>query len=296
MNISKNLDLAIKAQETDAVDNGYVVDGKSYNTYMTTSVWESFKKSMSPSALKEYGDGNGSELVEKNGRPPKMACYGSSSRMIYMLSRNTPGFHYEKKLATTVGGIANLDGFYEDNTRYIFVEAKCHEPYSAKNHTVSISYKKLYSFINEHMSCNIEIVMKPRKSGRDMDVEYFAAGEKIEYFDIKQMICHLLGVATGIFKKSFQQKKFDFIYLLYDPTKLALASDVKCVVDSIYDRTCFECNRIDFVTLFCVILKFLKAEFYKDILSDDAIEKIADQFTFALSSQNDYPALLQKTE
>lgn len=294
MNVSKNLDLAIKALETTTTDDGYVVDGRTYNTYMARDKWDAFKTSMLPSALEEFGDGSGGELVEKNGRPPKMACYGSSSRMIYMLSRNKNGFHYEKKLPTTVGGIANLDGFYEDDVRYVFVEAKCHEPYGTKSNSVSKSYERLYHFINNQMAGNLEIAMKASKCGRYLDVEYFSEGEKLEHFDIKQMICHLLGIATGILKKELAQKQIDFIYLLYDPTELKLATDIKKVVDAIYDKTCYECNLIDFAKLFHIILAFLQDEKYSAILSNEEIEKIICKFTFALSSQEFYPTLLQQ--
>ena len=75
---------------------------------------------MPETARIEYGAGDGGELEEKDGRPPKMASFGSSSRMIYNLSNKKDGFHFEKKLPTTVGGTANLDGFYEDDARYIF--------------------------------------------------------------------------------------------------------------------------------------------------------------------------------
>ena len=293
MSVSKNLDLAIKALETNTIDAGYVVDGRTYNTYMARDKWDAFKTSMLPSALEEFGGGSGGELVEKNGRPPKMACYGSSSRMIYMLSRNKNGFHYEKKLPTTIGGIANLDGFFEDDSRYIFVEAKCHEPYSTKSNSVSKSYERFYCFVNEHMAGNIEIAMKTSKCGRYLDVEYFSDGEKIEHFDIKQMICHLLGIATGLLKKDFVQKQIDFIYLLYDPTELNITTDIKKIVDSIYEKTCYECNLIDFAKLFQVILRYLQEEKYGEILSNDEIEKAIYSFTFVLASQKFYPILLQ---
>ena len=260
---------------------------------MARDKWDAFKTSMLPSALEEFGGGSGGELVEKNGRPPKMACYGSSSRMIYMLSRNKNGFHYEKKLPTTIGGIANLDGFFEDDSRYIFVEAKCHEPYSTKSNSVSKSYERFYCFVNEHMAGNIEIAMKTSKCGRYLDVEYFSDGEKIEHFDIKQMICHLLGIATGLLKKDFVQKQIDFIYLLYDPTELNITTDIKKIVDSIYEKTCYECNLIDFAKLFQVILRYLQEEKYGEILSNDEIEKAIYSFTFVLASQKFYPILLQ---
>ena len=113
MNLSKELDLAIKFSEAKTHTGGYIVSDKTYNTYMTNAEWEDFKAYMLPSALEEYSAGGGGELIEKNGRPPKMACYGSSSRMIYMLSYEKKGFIYEKKLPTTVGGTANIDGFYD---------------------------------------------------------------------------------------------------------------------------------------------------------------------------------------
>lgn len=292
MNISKSLDLAIKLSEDNTDDGGYCVDGKIYNTYMTKDEWDKFKTSMSSSSLEEFGEGGGGELVEKSGRPPKMACYGSSSRMIYTLSRHKPDFHYEKKLPTTIGGTANIDGFYENKNKYVFVEAKCHEPYSAKSTLVSENYKKLYCFINDHMSGNVEFEIKSSERERYMNVEFLSCGEKLRHFDIKQMICHLLGIATGILKKEFIPKQIDFVYLLYDPTDLDLASNIKLAVDSIYERTCYECNLIDFTTLFRVILTFLNEEKYGSVLSKEKIDKIACQFEFALTSQKSYPILL----
>ena len=289
MNISKELDLAIKVAETQTTDGAY---GK-YNTYMTQEEWEAFKSSMLPSALEEYGAGGGDELSEKNGRPPKMACYGSSSRMIYKLSCHKDGFHYEKKLSTTVGGTANLDGFLEEENRYVFVEAKCHEPYSTKSGSVSKAYEKLYDYINAQMGGNVETSMKTSKCGRYLDVEYFADGEKLEHFDMKQMICHLLGIATGILKGELKQKQIDFIYLLYDPTELDLAPAVKEAVDAIYERTCYECNLIDFATLLRVIFAFLKEEKYGEVISDEDLDALICKFTFSLASQEFYPVLLQ---
>ena len=293
MSISKELDLAIKAAQGKANEGGYVAGGKEYDTYMTNAEWDAFKAAMLPDALTEYDNGAGGELAEKNGRPPKMACYGSSSRLIYMLSHHKEGFHYEKKLSTTIGGKACLDGFYEDDHRYIFVEAKCHEPYSAKSGTVSKSYEGLYRFINENMAGNVEISMTESGCGRNMAVEYFADGEKLAYFDLKQMICHLLAIATGILKKELAPKQLDFIYLLYDPTELHLAEKTKEIVNSIYERTCYECNLLDFATLLRVIFAFLKAEKYGEVISDEEIDAFICRFTFSLASEVFYPILLQ---
>ena len=299
MNLTEKLDLAIKLKESGTLDGAYVTsyNGKALerNAYMTNEEWKTFKSSMSDVVLKEYGEGGGDELSEKaaSGRPPKMASYGSSSRLIYTLSRDKQDFHYEKKLPTTVGGKANLDGFYDGGDHYVFVEAKCHEPYTAKNTSVSKSYKPLYEYINECMNGNLRIDMATSKCGKYLDVEYFANDEKLERFDIKQMICHLLGIATGMLNGTLDRKQTNFIYLLYDPTELNI-DDLKAkeTIDKIYERTCYECNLIEFSDLFRVILEFLRKEKFENALSDEDIDSIIYQFTFTLASQDFYPILI----
>ncbi len=296
MNIVEKLDLAIKLKEIGTVDGFYVVPYKDKTlnkpTYMTNDEWVDFLGDMSHDARKEYGDGDGDELSEKDGRPPKMASYGSSSRLIYKLSREKDGFHYEKKLPTTVGGKANLDGFYEDDNHYIFVEAKCHEPYTAKKNVVSKCYEPLYKYINERMLGNVHIEMETSTCGRYMNVEYFADGEKLERFDIKQMICHLLGIATGMLKGTLERKQTNFIYLLFDPTELDIEPVAKMEIDKIYERTCYECNLVDFAELFRVLLDFLRKEKYAGGVSDEDVDTMVVNFTFTLASQEFYPILI----
>lgn len=293
MNIVKNLDLAIKKSEAKAKGGGYLVNGKMFDCYMTNEEWESFKNNMSADAMSEFSRGDGGELTEKNGYPPKMSSYGSSSRMIYNLSKDKKIFHFEKKLHTTIGGTANLDGFYDDGSRYIFVEAKCHEIYSKKSDIVSKSYKKLYEFINTYMADSIQIQMCDAKKDGYMKAVYFADGEKLLHLDLKQMICHLLGIATGILKGTLERKQNDFIYLLYDPTELDISKDVKEATNEIYERTRYECNLVDFATLFRVILLFLMEEKYGYLINDDELDMMICGFSFILALQELYPLLMQ---
>ena len=298
MNIVEKLDLAIKAKEIGTTEGAYAVPYKDEvlykSTYMTNKEWETFLLNMPAAARTEFEKGDGDELKEKDGRPPKMASYGSSSRMIYNLSNKREGFHFEKKLPTTVGGTANLDGFYEDDNRYIFVEAKCHEPYTAKNVTVSKCYEKLYKYINEKMVGTLRIDMETSKCGKFLNVEYFAGVEKLEHLDIKQMICHLLGIATGILKGTVERKQIDFIYLFYDPTDLDIEPRAKEKIDEIYKRTCYECNLVDFAKLYSVLMSFLREEKYADAISDADFDDTVHKFTFALKSQTDYPTVIVK--
>ena len=296
MNIVEKLDLAIKLSEKGTTEGFYAVPYKggtlNKSTYMTNEEWSVFLSAMPETARGEYGEGDGDELKEKDGRPPKMASFGSSSRMIYNLSKEKEGFHFEKKLPTTVGGTANLDGFYEDDNRYIFVEAKCHEPYTAKNVTVSKCYEKLYTYINEQMLGSIHIDMQASKCGRYLNAKYYADGEKLERFDMKQMICHLLGIATGMLKGTLGRKQTDFIYLLYDPTELDIEPNAKEMIDGIYERTCYECNLVDFAELYRVLLNFLIREKYAGAASDAEAFDMVLKFTFTLASQEFYPILI----
>ena len=292
MNITEKLDLAIKFAETGATDGGYTIGNIKRNTYMSNEEWNSFLLTMDSVTRAEYEAGGGSELKEKNGRPPKMASYGSSSRMIYNLSHENKSFVFEKQLPTTVGGKANLDGFLETPNKYIFVEAKCHESYSSKKNSVSISYKNLYDYINEHAK-NFKIDMSPSTCGRYMNVTYFTGNAKIERFDIKQMICHLLGIATAILNGTLENKKLSFIYLHYDPTKLAIDSDAKSIIDSIYERTVSECNQINWSDLFRIILEFLAYNKFSGVKTYEEIDEAVRNFSFNLVSQNTYSAYLK---
>ena len=219
MNITEKLDLAIKLAEIGTTDGCYTIGNIKRTTYMSNEEWYSFLTTMDSAARAEYEAGGGSELKEKNGRPPKMASYGSSSRMIYNLSHENQSFVFEKQLPTTVGGKANLDGFLETPDKYIFVEAKCHESYSTKKNSVSMNYQKLYDYINEH-SKDFKIDMSPSTCGKYMNATYFIRNKKIERFDIKQMICHLLGIATALLNGTLEKKKLSFVYLHYDPIAL----------------------------------------------------------------------------
>lgn len=292
MNITGKLDLAIKLAETGTTDGGYTIGNIKRTTYMSNEEWNSFLLTMDSGTRAEYESGGGSELKEKNGRPPKMASYGSSSRMIYNLSHKNKNFVFEKQFPTTIGGKANLDGFLETPDKYIFVEAKCHESYSTKKNSVSISYRKLYDYINEHVK-DFKIDMLPSTCGRYMNVTYFAGNAKIERFDIKQMICHLLGIATAVLNGTLEKKELSFIYLLFDPTKLPLESDVKPIIDNNYERTVFECVRIEWSKLFSIILEFLNNGKFKGSITNEEINKMISSFRFTLVSQDTYSNLIK---
>lgn len=294
MNLRKELDLAIKASERGS-DGGYEADGRVYPAYMTNAEWNAFLDEMSDKAKKEYGAGGGGELIEKNGRPPKMASYGSSSRMIYRLSRDTEGFCFEKKLPTSVGGSANLDGYLEQEDRHVFVEAKCrepyHKPYDESPDRIRSVYRKLYEYISENsygeLTCDIR-----SDDGRDMEVVFGRYGEVIKYLDVKQLICHLLGIGTALLNGSLSKKRIEMMYLVYDPTELQLKPEAKEGISAIYETLREECASLEMSMLFTLILTYLRDIVGIGDMSDDEIELQGYNFTFYLCDQELYPTLL----
>lgn len=291
MELNKILDYAIMADETTknpGLKSGYTVNRKTYDNYLSNDSFEMFVEDMKtnhPTAYEMYGKGGGKELEErkvgKNIYPPKMASFGSSSRMIYNLMKDTDGFLFEKKLPTTVGGIANLDGFIETDEKCVFVEAKCREPYTKKDSVYERKYEDLYRTISASdktsVACKIEVIDE-----RKMEVKFMSDDTEIHSFDMKQMISHLLGVATAYLKDEFD-KKIDFIYLLFNP-KLIKINEGKEEIINIYEQTCNECNSVDFKALFEVIIDYLQT--VKGLGKDKNNAEIVNNFSFILCDQS----------
>lgn len=299
MSIAKTLDLSIKFNETGISNKSksYILSERQYENYIDNEKWSAFVEEMRteyPLAYAEYGEGSGDELgIKKIGKyPPKMASYGSSSRMIYLLSRDIEGFQFEKKLPTTVGGIANIDGFLQSENIQFFIEAKCREPYSPKSYIIDRKYEALYRYIDAEPSvdikCNITII-----DDEKMRVQFVAQGTIIMAFDIKQMISHLLGIATKKLNNPTEEK-IRFLYLLYNPTSIKIVNPKHTErILAAYNTQVNECNSIPFADLFGVVIDYLH-----DIKSvGNATERenniIKSAFTFELCDQNNYLQLMK---
>lgn len=306
------LDYAIRDAEIKnlIIDNapltyGYKInENTSFDNYLSKECFEEFKKHLSDKASVQYGKGGGSELKERKNKtkvvvaPPKMASFGSSSRMMYNTANSIidirSKFDYEKKLHTTVGGTANLDGYVETDKHHIFVEAKCREPYGVKDNKIKSAYYNLYHSINQEniaLTCKITnldgtpIIEQP--NDEYMLVDFYFDKHKIEHFDIKQMLCHLLGIGTKILKENlYIDRDIKFIYLLYNPQKLDFADeDIKKTIINIRDKTCNE-SKVITKELFGVILKYLKDKRYSN--SKVNIDDIVNNFSFIVCDQDNF--------
>jgi len=299
MSIAKTLDLSIKFNETGASNEGksYSLSDRQYENYIDNENWSVFVEEMKtkyPLAYAEYGEGSGDELgIKKVGKyPPKMASYGSSSRMIYLLSRDIEGFQFEKKLPTTVGGIANMDGFLQSENIQFFVEAKCREPYSPKSYIIDRKYEALYRYIDAEPSvdikCNIAII-----DDEKMQMQFVAQGTIITAFDIKQMISHLLGIATKKLNNPTEDK-LEFLYLLYNPTSIKIVNPKHTErIMAAYNTQVNECNSIPFANLYGVVMDYLHGIKSVGNATEQEINIIKSAFTFELCDQNNYIQLMK---
>lgn len=298
MSIGKTLDLSIKKAETGEAKTGkcFILGERQYENYIDNDTWITFVDEMKKqytSAYEQYGEGSGDELgIKKIGRyPPKMASYGSSSRMIYMLSRDVPGFCFEKKLPTTVGGIANMDGYLCCEGTQYYVEAKCREPYSPKSYVVDRKYEDLYRWLDQdkkaRINCNINVLDENK-----MEVQFLIDGTALTRFDIKQMICHLLGIATEKLNHPTEEKT-EFLYLLYNPTRIELVDQrYQDQILSIYETEVAESKRIPFADLYAAVVRYLYKNRKVGKISEDEMLKISDNFSFLLCDQETYLSCL----
>lgn len=286
------LDCAIRVNEKGTFNPGYNVNGIKYFNYICNDDWKEYLKKMSPSHQRQYGMGSGGELNE--GRyPPKMASFGSSSRLIYELSKKERDFIFEEKLDTRVGGTANLDGFIRKGDHYIYIEAKRREIYYPSHERQEI--KSVYSpvYLQIAKICkdfDFSQENSETKNGEGTKRITFKIRKKpVRYFDLKQLICHFLGIAYDIVKHSVSNVTITFLYLLYDP------KNVEQDIDKKYRKKVME--RYDEVVLFIKNNKDLFEKIFHAVLQYQAETHNRDvpsiKFNFKLVDQKHYQSELK---
>lgn len=281
----KALDLAIQKQE--AVQGGYELRDKSYSNYMANAIWENFLQNMKdnyPNAYYSYENGGGNEL--KEGRyPPKMACFGSSSRFIYNLSKDVHAFQFEVQFSTHIGGKSNLDGFLTSIDRCTCIESKCREPYYP-SHYGEKRRKVYYNLLKHITEQNIGLRFDCTElEDNNISIATYNKNLLIEYFDIIQLVCHFCGIVNKLIKNEINHN-IRFIYLTYNPTEIPETFFVKGMKEKIvsrYNKMQIQMNSIDMNGLFKTILKYFEPE-----------QKTKYSFEYVKADQNDFLDLLNQ--
>jgi len=293
-------DLALKAGATLSLEvksSYYEMSKKNYYTYEDKKTFEKFVAKMTKEHRESYEKGGGSELMEKDA-PPKMASYASSSRFIYLLGKDIPNFTFEAKRHTRIGGTANLDGFLHCDKEDVYVEAKCHEMFQIiKVSDIKENYIKLYRYL-ETQSQNHKFEFTSEG--------FICNGRHLTRFDLKQMICHMLGIAQYMLKQSNKayRQKVNFIYLTHELTTtekeylLGQGEGVLDQIERILQTEIEECKTVDFAWLWSNIINYLYNELPrpKHYLSDPSlVEQMKSLFSFTNCNQNNFKQLVTKS-
>jgi hypothetical protein len=307
LSLQQRFDLAKKEFEKGNTNDGYYMadSNKTYKTHYTNSKWEEFVSEMKmdyPEAYDRYYNCPGGEMKEyydkrwKQLLPPKMASYGSSSRFIYMISRHIPSFWFEEGLPISFPGYgkeaeASLDGFYEK--KCIFVEAKCHEFYNSLNTEFKEKYEDFYNYLVDATGGRFSFVVN--KKFRKPTVRFSWEKTPITQFDLKQVLCHLLGIA----KKTLQDNgKYvpTLVYLVYKPSPELLGVVEKRfgkrtanTIKSHWEKECKEYILIPIQQLYKHVVNYLyEKKGVGQNVNEEDLKRISSSFCTRLCNQDDF--------
>ena len=227
-------------------DFGYELTGKEpYLNYYENNKMEKFINDMKtyyPNAYNKYYHGAGNELIEIKGKwgitPPKMASIASSSRFTYIALRDgtdalIPDYNigkdeiiFEKECRIFNRGSApQLDAYIEHNDCHYYIEAKCHEIFDP--HKIQLKNKYYHIFNNDFKSLLKDVV-----KGKDTFIlpkENFGLTGKHLRFDVKQFMCHLLGI-----KNASNNKNSKLIYLFFKP--MCDDTQIQDEINKVFDK------------------------------------------------------------
>ena len=205
---------------------------KKYDTYYSNLVFSTFidnMKSKNINHYHQYNSGNGSELKERKGIPPKMACVGSSSRFCYIalndvnwensILKGVPEFEYSCPIDGIRGTSPQLDAFFKESNTYF--EVKCHEIFEKHPVILSSAYWNLIYGEGNDFRFNVTGTLNHGKENSkqfQISLEEFGFHKEKEksMFDIKQLLCHLLGIKYSK-KKDEKSQNAELVYLFFIP-------------------------------------------------------------------------------
>lgn len=239
---NNKFDYFIKKNLVDMLGNdcfGYEIAGKSYDVYYNKEAYKKFIVEMQSDKYNkfynQYNRGKGSELIEKDNRPPKMASVASSSRFCYLALRdgcnqfsNSENIIFEHgcKINGVGGAGAQLDAYVPEGN--IYFEVKCHEIFGNHKNVLSKSYwNLLYGRENDFGFSYAEC---PEITEFQFKLSDFGIEKRKVRFDIKQFLCHLLGIASQKDKGVPAQ----LVYLFFKP-KMDLENE-QIQVDEVFEE------------------------------------------------------------
>lgn len=201
------------------------------------------------------------------------------------MGKDIDGFIFEEPLKTDLGGYpAKLDGYMP--SKNLYVETKCHEFYSHSKPVLRKGHKALYDGIIPLLLPH-NFSYEPKEIGQRVNLSFDG---DIYNFDLKQMLCHLCGIANKVLIEGFQ--KVNFIYLIYKPTEELLkkipSKEDKEAIQNLFDKEDITARRIPFNQLYCAILKYFNRK--KRQYTDAELEIFSNEsnFRFQVCDQTNF--------
>lgn len=227
---------------------GYKMGSKSYPSYYSQDAFTAFKLEMGfchPQHYNRYINGQGSELLETE-TPPKMASVASSSRFAYLALRwgaqaiggtDQVEFEHECRIQGIRGTAPQLDAYTTDeNGNPIYVEVKCHEIFDPHKTELKAAYwENIYGEKNA-FGFSSKKAIKDRETF-DIPLDQFGITREHSMMDIKQLLCHLMGIAS----QKEQKQPATLIYLFFKP---AVTGSHHTILDGIFSQLT---NEIDYI-------------------------------------------------
>jgi hypothetical protein len=229
---------------------GYEKIGSVYPNHYKNCIFEKFVSQMENNYYNcyvSYSHGKGSELKSQGNKPPKMASVASSSRFCYLALRTGAEllggsgnvvFEHECPIDGVKGTAPQMDAYIEKEN--MFVEVKCHEIFDVHKTALSKQYFELlfgktndfgFDYIPKENMSDYEIDEK----SNEFEIPFKKMGiQQPEMLDVKQFICHLLGVRCH--KK--QDEKATLVYLFFKP-KVATETEQN-EIDAIFKKLALE--------------------------------------------------------
>lgn len=217
-------------------DFGRVIKEKFHETYFSIAFGNKFKTCLADRIVKAYKNGKGNEL-----NTDKFYSVASSSRFaVASFTKNRGGrldyisdfegesvqeIQFEKglKIEGIKGTPPQMDVYVKTN-KESFVEVKCHEIFDESAHAIiklSSQYlnNAFFSEIMEHYGINkesIEYDLDENGNSKNLllNRKLFNIFSKTTRFDLKQFLCHLMGIIS----QTKMTDKKQFIYLFYKST------------------------------------------------------------------------------
>ena len=194
---------------------------KPYPAYYKDPIFLDFVHEMQtefPKHFEKYNRGKGNELTPQNGSPAKMASVGSSSRFCYLALRHygdAVDFEHECRIKGIKGGTApQMDAYFKDSNT--FVEVKCHEIFGS--HDTQLSKQYIPLLFGKGNDFGLPVI-EPEVVNGKFEIPFKEMGiTPPKMFDVKQLLCHLLGVKSHNEADDRQDKKAPrLVYLFFKP-------------------------------------------------------------------------------